>query len=278
MSRKPEEIRREIETTRGQLAQNLEAIGDKVSPKHVVEQISDKVSPRRILNRQTEKVKDSLSNVGDSVLGRVSDTANGVRSGIGGAARSAANGAGNGVSGVTDTASDVVSGARGQVVSLGERVRSVTGSASGQLRAAPDANPMATALFAFGAGLLVGLALPPSEKERQAAATVHDTVVEPVKQQAVQAGKAVAGELQPAAQSKVERVKRTATGAVDRVKSEASSVAEDVQGDAADAAAAVAGQAKRATKTTRSQAKAAAATTTSTAKRSAGQVRQRASA
>ena len=53
MSRSPDEIRREIEMTRGQLAQNLEAIGDKVSPKHVVEQISDKVSPRRILNRQT---------------------------------------------------------------------------------------------------------------------------------------------------------------------------------------------------------------------------------
>ena len=53
MSRNPDQIRREIEMTRGQLAQNLEAIGDKVSPKHVVEQISDKVSPRRILERQT---------------------------------------------------------------------------------------------------------------------------------------------------------------------------------------------------------------------------------
>ena len=133
---------------------------------------------------------------------------------------------------------------------------------------------MATALVAFGAGLLVGLALPPSDKEREAAGTIHDSVVEPVKQQAVQAGKAVAGELQPAAQAKVARVKRTATGAADQVKAEARTVSDDVQGQAAEAAQTVKTHAKRATRTTQSQATAAAATTKTTAKRSAGRVRQ----
>jgi len=269
MSRKPDEIRRDIEQTRGQLAQNLEAIGDKVSPKHVVEQISDKVSPRRILERQTEKVKDSLSSVGDSVLGRTSEASNGARNALGGAASRASNGA----SGVAGTASS----ARQQAQSLTERVRSATGTASDQLRTAPESNPMAAALVAFGAGLLVGLALPPSEKEREAAVTIHDAVVEPVKVQAVQAGKAVAGELQPAAQSRVQRVKRTATGAADRVRSEAKGVAQEVQGEAEEAAQTVKGQAKRATSTTKAQARSAAATTRSTAKRGAGQVRQRAS-
>src|SRR5215213_9768529 len=110
MSRNPDEIRREIEMTRGQLAQNLEAIGDKVSPKHVLEEVADKVSPRRILNRQTEKVKESLSNVGDTVLGRAHDTANGVRSTVGGAsgsARGAVNGAAGSASGIADSASDL---------------------------------------------------------------------------------------------------------------------------------------------------------------------------
>ncbi|HJV09337.1 MAG TPA: DUF3618 domain-containing protein, partial [Acidimicrobiales bacterium] len=181
MSRKPEEIRREIEMTRGQLAQNLEAIGDKVSPKHVLEEVADKVSPRRILNRQTERVKDSLSSVGDTVLGRASDAADSVRDG----ARGALNGASNGASGAAD-------GARQQVSSLGDRVRSVSSSATDQLRSAPDSNPMASALVALGAGLLVGLALPPTGKERAAAGKVQDKVVEPLKQQAVQAGKAVA--------------------------------------------------------------------------------------
>jgi hypothetical protein len=203
MSRRPEEIRREIEMTRGQLAQNLEAIGDKVSPKHVLEEVADKVSPRRILNRQTEKMKDSLSSVGDSVLGRASDATNGVRGAVGsakGTARGATDTARGALNGAGGTASDAADSARQGVSSIGDRVRSVSSSATDQLRAAPDTNPMATALVAFGAGLLVGLALPPTQKEREAAGMVHDKVVEPVKQQAVQAGKSVAGELQPAAE------------------------------------------------------------------------------
>lgn len=135
---------------------------------------------------------------------------------------------------------------------------------------------MATALVAFGAGLVVGLALPPTDKERNAAGTLRQKVVKPLKQQAAQTGKAVAGELQPAAQSKVERVKRTATTAAAHVKEEAKEAANDVQGQAGKAAQSVKSQAKRATKTTQSQAK-AAGTTKSTAKRSAGRVRQRAS-
>jgi hypothetical protein len=161
-------------------------------------------------------------------------------------------------------------------------VRSVSSSAGDQLRTAPDSNPMATALVAFGAGLLVGLALPPTEKEREAAGTVRAKVVEPVKQQAIEAGKTVAGELQPAAEAKVQRVKRTATGAADRVKREAKGVATEVQEQAGDAAQTVKSQAKRAAKTTQGQAKRAATTTTTeartTARRTAGQVRQKTSA
>ena len=124
--------------------------------------------------------------------------------------------------------------------------------------------------------VLVGGALQ-ADDTGQAAGTVRQEVVEPLKQQAVQAGKAVAGELQPAAQQRVERVKRTATTAATRVKEEAQSSAGDVQSQAGAAAQSVKGQAKRATKTTKSQAKAAAGTTKSTAKRSAGQVRQQVS-
>src|SRR3954452_15260339 len=113
MSRNADQIRQEIEATRGQLAQNLEAIGDKVSPKHVVESISEKVSPRRILSRQTEKVKDGLSAVGDTVTGRAANAANGVRAGVGGVAGTA-----------SGTASNARQGAANQVQSLSERVRS----------------------------------------------------------------------------------------------------------------------------------------------------------
>lgn len=217
MSRNAEEIRREIELTRGQLAQNLEAIGDRVSPKHVVEQISEKVNPRRILGRQTEKMKDSLASVGDTVLGRAGDAVDGVRNGVGGAADSARGAISGAADSASDTASGTVNGVRQQASSLTDRVRSASTTAGDQLRAAPESNPLATAFIAFGAGLVAGLALPPSAKEREVAGRVREQAVEPLKQRAVDAGKAVAGELQPAAQSKVQRVKRTATGAAERV-------------------------------------------------------------
>lgn len=88
---------------------------------------------------------------------------------------------------------------------------------------------MATALLTFGTGLVVGLALPPTDKERQVAALLGEQVVQPVKGHAVQARKVVAEELQPAAQAKAERIKRTATGAVDRVKRETKGVTKEVQ-------------------------------------------------
>lgn len=253
MNRNAEEIRREIERTRGELAQNLEAISDRMSPKHVKEQVSekvgeitDKVNPRHLLKRQVQKVKEGLSNTGGSISPRAG----------------AAPGAGGRVS--------------QQARSLGRRGQSVTADVVDQVRSAPHTNPMATALVAFGAGLVVGLALPPSEKERQAAGTLAARVVEPVKDHAVQAGKTVAEDLQPAARSKVEGVKATATRAVERIKDETKGASGDVKRQAATAGDRVKGRARQAAKSTTSQAR-SATTTKSAAKRSAGQVRDRAS-
>ena len=273
MSKNPDQVRREIEQTRAQLAQNLEAIGDRVSPKHVKEQLAekaseltDKVNPRRVLGRQTAKLKDNLSSTGDSIRAR----AGGAVGEVGGA-----------IKGVTGSASQTASaaggGARQQAQNLKDRGWAVSTDVVDQVRSAPYDNPMATALVAFGAGLVVGLALPPSQKERQAADKVRGQVVEPLKEQAVQAGKALAGELQPTAQAKVQRVKRTATGAAERVKREAKAATGDVQGQAAAAAKQVKARTTRAAKATRSQAKAAATTTKTTVKQSSGQVRKRAS-
>ena len=160
---------------------------------------------------------------------------------------------------------------------LRERSRSLSTDVAAQVRSAPETSPMATALLAFGAGLVVGLALPPTDKERQAAGMLREQVVEPAKDHAAEAGKAVAAELQPAARAKAERVKRTASGAVDRVKRETKGVTDAVEDQAQAAVAQVQAQAKRASETTQKQARSAASTTKKTAKRSAGQVRKRAS-
>ena len=182
MGRNPDQIRREIEQTRSQLAQNLEAIGDRVSPKHVKEQVAekmaemtDKVNPRHILNRQVENVKESLASAGDSIMGRTAGSAGGVR------------GALQGVKGGT---SQVASAGAGSVAeqarSLRDRSRSLSTEVAAQVRSAPETGPMATALLAFGAGLVVGLALPPTDKERQVAerqvaGMLQEQVVEPVR-------------------------------------------------------------------------------------------------
>ena len=169
MSRNADQIRREIEQTRAQLAQNLEAIGDRVSPKHVKEQIAekasemtDKVNPRRILDRQTSKLKDSLSSGSDSIVGRATGAVGDVRGTVRGVTGSA-----------SQTASAAGSGVRQQAQSLKERGRSLSSDVVGQVRSAPHDSPMATALVVFGAGLIVGLARPPSAKERRAADVVR---------------------------------------------------------------------------------------------------------
>lgn len=255
MNRNADEIRREIEFTRGQLAQNLEAIGDKVSPKHVVEQLSEKVSPRRILGRQTEKVRGSLSGAADSVLGMAGDTLDGVRTGASSVAGSAQGNLTGAAENATGTAAMTIDGVRQQASNLTDRVRSASTVAGDQLRAAPEASPLATAVVAFGAGLVAGLALPPNDKERQVAAGAREQAIEPLKQRATGTGRSVAGALQPAARAKAQRVKRTATGAAERVKSEGKRAARDVTGQAGGAAASVRAQAARAARTTQTQAK-----------------------
>ena len=84
MSRDPDEIREEIETAREDLGETLEAIGDRVAPKHVakrvkddvddkIDAIGDKVSPKRILARRTESIRSGLRNRGGSGMDTIDD-------------------------------------------------------------------------------------------------------------------------------------------------------------------------------------------------------------
>ena len=119
-----------------------------------------------------------------SILGPATGTASGVR----GALQDAKGGA-----------SRTASAARGSVAeharSLRERSRSLSTDVAAQVRSAPETSPMATALLPFAAGLVVGLALPPTDREHQMAGMLRGQVIEPVKSHAAQAGRAVAAEL-----------------------------------------------------------------------------------
>ncbi len=94
-SRTPDEIRAEIERTRGELGSDVDAL-------------ADKVSPSSIAHRQTEKVKGRFQNVRESVMGAADS------------ARSSASGS---TSGVADHAKDVahqgVAKAKGNPLAVG---------------------------------------------------------------------------------------------------------------------------------------------------------------
>ena len=158
---------------------------------------------------------------------------------------------------------------------MSRRVGQAAGTLSEQASAAPQVvrstaqgNPLLAGLVAFGGGLILASALPPSEAEKQAAERVLEGL-EPLKEQAVSAGRSVAGELQQSAQAKAERVKKRASSGAGRVKSEAQGSAEEVKGRAQGASKRVQKRAKSASKQVQGQAKRSSTTVKRTAKRSA---------
>ena len=246
MSRSPEDIRREIEQARGALGSTLEAIGDRVSPKLAKErakekvtermdQIGDRVSPRRMVRRRAARVRVSMRNVRESVMGTVEEVD------PGGAADSVREGAQR----------------------ASRRVGEAAGSLADEARAAPElaraqaqGNPLVAGLVAFGGGMILASALPPTESERQAAERILEGL-EPLKEQAVSAGRSVAGELQQSAQARAEQVRRRATAGAERVRSEAQSSAEEAKGRARGASKRVRKRAEGATKQVSKQAQGA---------------------
>ena len=58
MGQSPEELRREIEQTRMGMSENLDAIGDRVSPGRIVE-------------RRTNRVRNSVTSLRERVMGRL---------------------------------------------------------------------------------------------------------------------------------------------------------------------------------------------------------------
>ena len=262
MGTRAEELTRDIERVRGDLGSTLEAIGDRVAPKKVaarakakatdkVEDLRERVSPKRVLERRTEDLRTRVRRVQASVTGRSDDMASG-----------------------DSRASRGTKAARGQARQVSQRTGRAASSVAEQAKSAPEAikttaqgRPVAAALVAFGAGVLIARLMPPTERERQAAARLKEKL-EPVKQQAVEVGKSMAGELQQSAQESVEQVKERATKATEQVKQEAQSSAKQVKGQAKGAARQVKGQAKGAAKQVKGQAKGAARQVKGQAKRS----------
>ncbi|MDP9072380.1 MAG: DUF3618 domain-containing protein [Actinomycetota bacterium] len=269
-----DEVRRDIEQVRGDLGSTLEEIGERVAPKKVkarakaevadkVEDVRDKVSPARAVRRRGQRVRQGLRVAKESVVGG-GDGAASEDAGLEGP--TPATSAGRNPARARpplDTESEVPTPAGSDAGRVPARLRETGSDVASRARAAPEAalgraqgNPLAAGLVAFGAGFAVAQLLAPSEPERKAVGLAKERI-EPLKQRAVETGRAVAGELQPVAQAGVERVKDRAATAAQQLKEQAQGAAQDVKGQAQSSAQEVTGQAKGATRQVKDEAKGA---------------------
>jgi len=192
MGQSPEELRRDIEATRMDLGQTIDTIGDRVSP-------------RRIVDRRTERIREGFGSMRDRVMGTPAR---------------AMSSAGDAATSVAGSASDLASSAADTVRSVPERAMH-----------GAEGNPFAAGMIAFGAGLLVATLLPATEVEAQAGGAVREKL-EPLKETALEMGHEVASDLQQSAHEAAGELKDHARQATEEVKANAADAAREVKSEA----------------------------------------------
>ena len=243
-SNNPDEIRAEIERTRYELGQDVDAL-------------AEKVSPTKAVSRQTERVKhgvkDGLQSVKENIMGtpdhHTSPSATDRARYAAADARSTAHDVADQARG---TAHDVADQARGTAHDVADQARDWADDAQHAVRQAPAqvrgrtaGNPLAAGLIAFGAGMLVSALIPASEVEQRAAERVKDQAA-PLVDQAKHVAQEMGEDLKPLAQDAAQSVKDAAADAADHVKAEGADKAQGLKAESADAAQQVKGTAKNA--------------------------------
>ena len=194
----PDALRAEIEQTRANLSQNVNALGEAVQPSNIAK-------------RQVSKVTGAATGVKDKIMGSAEGTA----------------------SSIGDKASNLT----GTVSGAGSAVTGTVGTAGQTARTQTQGNPLAAGLIALGAGWLLGSLLPATARERQAASAVKEQatpLVGQAQEMAKEVAKETAEELKEPAMSAAESVKSTAQDAAATVKAEGQSAAENVKSSAQD--------------------------------------------
>ena len=153
-SNNPDEIRADIERTRRELGQDVDAL-------------AEKVSPTKAVSRQTNRIKDGFIHAKENIMGSpeqhrhepsLGDRAHGV---IDDARASAYDAAGQ--------AQDRLGDAGDRVSEWADDAQHALHQAPAQLRGRTAGNPLAAGLIAFGAGLLLSSLIPASRVEQRAA-------------------------------------------------------------------------------------------------------------
>jgi gas vesicle protein len=192
MGKSASEVRSDIDDTRQEMSETIDAI-------------ADRTSPGRIIQRRRQRMSDRWRSVRERVMGRADDPCGSVDDSGPGMAESA-----------RDTAGTVVEGARQAPEKLLEQAQG---------------NPIAAGLIAFGGGLLVASLIPPSEVEQRVAGQVAEKA-EPLRDELQRAGQEVADDLKSTAQESAEQVKQRAYEAAGTVQEDVRSSAGSVKDEA----------------------------------------------
>jgi hypothetical protein len=212
-SNDPDEIRADIERTRGTLSNDVDDLAESVKPKSVA-------------RRQVDKVKDAVGGVKDRVMG--SDEDDYSSSTVGGKASAAKDAVADKAYATKDAVADKAYAAKDTVSEKASEASEAVREAPATVKRKTQGNPLAAGVIAFGLGMLVSSLIPSSEKERQAVSQLQENL-EPVKQKATEVARDMGESLRPAAQEAAESVKGTAQESVESLKQEGQSAAQDVK-------------------------------------------------
>lgn len=218
MGQSADEVRREIERTRADMSGTIEAIGERVSP-------------RRIVQRRTDRMRDAVRGMRETVMGTAEDSV----ARVGHTASSVGGGVTAGMSSAAGSVADVATGAASTVADAATGAVDSVRHAPEMARRQAQGNPLAAGIVAFGGGLLLASVLPASRAEEQFA----PKVIEPLKEQARTVGEELAGEVQSTASEAAQAVTDRMSTAAQQVAEEAASAGERVADEAKSAAGTV---------------------------------------
>jgi Protein of unknown function (DUF3618) len=185
------EVRRDIEQTRQDLDEDLDALGEKMSP-------------RQAVRRRTDRMRGTLTSVRERVMGTAEDASSNLASGAGSVRDKAA--------GMASTVSETASGA------------------ADTIKSQADGNPIAVGVVAFGFGALIGSMLPETKTERDAAPQLREHLVEPIKHTATDAARDVTQELKGSAEDAADRIKESAQQGAEHVRDDAHHQIDEMKG------------------------------------------------
>jgi gas vesicle protein len=192
MGKSASEVRADIEDTRSDMSDTIDAI-------------ADRTSPRRMVERRRRAMADGWRSVRERVMGR---------------AESASSGAGDGARHLSESARDTA----GSVVDTARQVPDTVVSQT-------QGNPVAVGLVAFGAGLLAATLIPSSAPEQRLAGTLRDQA-QPLQDELKAAGQQVVEDVKSSAQEGAEQVKQRASEAAGTVQEDVKSSAQEVRSQA----------------------------------------------